>query len=396
MSKRTLPIILMTLATWLAGCDTRDERLHQLSQQSLARQAEQNKQMARQSQTTVETTKRLVDANAQSRIEFQKMQEELQAERASLDRQHERLEQERRTLARERKWESILGPLLSSGIGLIVAVLPLLVCIWLLRGLFGQTPDEQIGEVLIGELIAENPLLLKHNNDIDAQPAVGTVPVVEEYRRRGLPSDATISASAESKLLIIVEGQHDVAFLKQISTVLHEQDQNLPHLSELESAGQVLFVPTGGGDLSQWTNRFAHLNQREFHLYDREVQPLTDERQAVVAGVNRRADCQGVLTRKRSIENYLHPAAVQKVLDIDVAFADDDNVAESVAVATLERRGADWHNLSSRSQRKLRERAKQRLHRLVVPQMTVELLAERDPDGEVEGWLRTIATLLTD
>ena len=102
-----------------------------------------------------------------------------------------------------------------------------------------------------------------------------------------------------------------------------------------------------------------------------------------------------MLTRKRAIENYLHPLAIREALEIDVTFGDFEDVAEIVARATLRSRGnSRWDEIPGRGQRKLRERAKLRLHRHAVPRMTPVLLAERDPDGEVKGWLTAIARLL--
>jgi hypothetical protein len=77
------------------------------------------------------------------------------------------------------------------------------------------------------------------------------------------------SAARYDKLLVVVEGKHDVEFLKRISRILHVREGRLPDLSELESSGRLVFVPFGGGDIFGWTHRLAGLG-RELHLYDRE------------------------------------------------------------------------------------------------------------------------------
>lgn len=68
-------------------------------------------------------------------------------------------------------------------------------------------------------------------------------------------------------------------------------------------------------------------------------------------------------------------------------------MAESVAKSLLS--ASLWPSLSRRSQERLIYHTKRRLNVETVQAMTTELLAERDPEGEVVTWLRTIASLLT-
>ena len=77
-------------------------------------------------------------------------------------------------------------------------------------------------------------------------------------------------------------------------------------------------------------------------------------------------------------------------------FGDFDDVAEIAAKATFNpKEGGSWESLSRRARRRLRDKAKKWLNREAVDRMTPERLAERDPAGEVIGWLRTIAELAT-
>ena len=106
-------------------------------------------------------------------------------------------------------------------------------------------------------------------------------------------------ADERRHLVIVTEGIHDIAFLKSISTLLHSSDAQLPDLLRLEKAGRLTFIPTGGGSLCDWVYRLAGLGHREFHLYDREVPPVTEERLRLVAAINRRSGCVARLTGKR-------------------------------------------------------------------------------------------------
>ena len=198
------------------------------------------------------------------------------------------------------------------------------------------------------------------------------------------------------KLLVIVEGQHDLAFLRIISRTLHTDDPMLPDLGKLERAGAMVMVPIGGGDLLAWAARMAALGLREFHLLDREMPPATERRQQAVEIVNGRPHCRAQLTRKRALENYLHPRAVEEVTTLDLAFGDDDDVADIVARACFERQDHEltWVELPCRAKKRCRETAKRWLNRQAVERMTVELLDERDSEAEVRGWLEAIAEMV--
>ncbi len=96
------------------------------------------------------------------------------------------------------------------------------------------------------------------------------------------------AVAAHRPVLVFVEGGNNVEFLRRISGILHAADAALPDLSGLEHRGELVFVPFGGGDLRSWSCRFAHLGSPEFHLYDREMPPVTEERHEAARIVNSR------------------------------------------------------------------------------------------------------------
>ncbi len=133
------------------------------------------------------------------------------------------------------------------------------------------------------------------------------------------------------KLLVIVEGVHDIAFLRGISAMLHAHNSDLPDLGAMEHRGQLVFVPWGGVDLMQWTHRLAPLAKPEFHICDRETSPETELRWQYANVVNSRPGCCAVVTSKRSMENYVHPAAIREANGVDVKFGSNDDVADLIA-----------------------------------------------------------------
>ncbi len=196
------------------------------------------------------------------------------------------------------------------------------------------------------------------------------------------------------RVFVVVEGINDIQFLKHISAILHSANPALPHLARWEQQGELIFVPTGG-DLLAWTDRLAPLHKPELHLMDREVAPETELRQKAAACVNARPGCRALLTSKRSIENYLHPQALLEAGGLELSINDFDSVVEGVARQRLSVSAPDatWESLSQRARKRCCYYAKRWLNTRAVERMTPELLAARDPDGEVISWLELIREL---
>lgn len=147
-----------------------------------------------------------------------------------------------------------------------------------------------------------------------------------------------------------------------------------------------------------WSNRLVGLGVYQLHLYDREQPPETETRLATAARVNLHSRCEAIVTRKRALENYLHPAAIHEACGISVDFTDDDSVAELVARQRFAESGAplSWDQLTSRGRRRLRCRVKRDLNTSAVERMTVPRLDHQDPAGEIRQWLRLIADIVAD
>ena len=197
-------------------------------------------------------------------------------------------------------------------------------------------------------------------------------------------------------VLIVVEGGHDIEFLKRISRLLHADDSRLPDLEQEATHGRVLFLPAGGANLGPWTLSLNALELPEVHIYDREMAPETRVRSQLVAALNARPRCRAFVTRKRSLENYLHASAIRKASGMTLAFGDDESVASLAAQALYEAQPRDtlWDALSPRARKRLRDRAKRWLNTRAVDQMTIAELKERDREGEVTQWFAAIGAML--
>lgn len=221
--------------------------------------------------------------------------------------------------------------------------------------------------------------------------------ITETTHPRG-PDGPTISPGklCRPRLLIVLEGLNDCEFLRRLATVLRQEGEPVPDLARLEQQGAVILLPVGGGDLAAWARRLAPLQLPEFHLYDKEQSPETESRQSLIQQINQRSGCLAALTRKRSLENYLHPQAIRDALGVELAFGDETPLAEALAERCHQQavRALRWKALPRRRQKNLVQRAKRRLNTCVVTQMTVALLTQRDPRGEIRSWFAAIGQML--
>jgi hypothetical protein len=154
---------IWTVPTFLAlitvGCSSGDDRLVELSRESAERQAEQNRLVETNNRQVLEATNKLVEADAKSRTENIELHRQIETERSGINQQRDVLEQERRQIAGERIRDPIVADSILAVGGLIAAILPLLVCLALLRGLFQKSDQETIADVLIEDLVSRQPLL---------------------------------------------------------------------------------------------------------------------------------------------------------------------------------------------------------------------------------------------
>ena len=205
-------------------------------------------------------------------------------------------------------------------------------------------------------------------------------------------------APSATPVLIIVEGVHDVEFLRRLSSKLHLQHHSIPDLARLESEARVIFIPFGGGDVLPWAQRFAPLQCPEFHLYDREIEPETALRQQAVEVINSRTGCQALLLPKRSLESYLHPAAIFDAGGGQFSPRENEDIATEIARTWYSKQPPDlaWNELPCRSRRRKAAHVKRWLNREAVPHMTLGLLLQTDPTGELLAWIKAIGTATDD
>lgn len=193
---RAVMIAALLMLLTMIGCgpaaDMRDQRLSELAKHSTEQQARQNEAMAKQSQAVVEESQKLAEAaqqlvqsDAKARTDMIAAQErltsQLDQQRAAVDTGRDQLEHERKQIAAQRHRDPILAASIQT-VGLILAaLLPLVVCIYVIRQMCRAEPDDAaVASLLVTELTAERPLLLP-------APALRPTPALEHHAGPYLP-----------------------------------------------------------------------------------------------------------------------------------------------------------------------------------------------------------------
>jgi len=147
---RPNPLILMLLLVLILGCD--EEKLAQMANENSARQAEQNREMAKLNQHVAEGTKRLVEADASARKDFVQVQQKL-------DQQRQEIHAEQKQFAEQRYRDPIVANMILGSVVLLVCALPVVLGIYALRSTSQQGPEDGLAEMLVMELVSDEPAL---------------------------------------------------------------------------------------------------------------------------------------------------------------------------------------------------------------------------------------------
>lgn len=207
------------------------------------------------------------------------------------------------------------------------------------------------------------------------------------------------------KIFVGVEGKHDIAFLKGISKVLREAEQDVLDLEKMELEGELIFFPLGGSSLALWVSRLEHLSRPEFHLFDRDnIPPAGAKYQAEADAINMRDRCMAVITGKKEMENYIHFDAINEayaqqsnlVLGLAANFGDFDDVPATIAELVHNASGSPnaWEDLEVDVRGKKISKAKRNLNHVAVSLMTKARIDEVDPAEDIPGWFEQMKQLI--
>ena len=124
------------------------------------------------------------------------------------------------------------------------------------------------------------------------------------------------SNKGDARVAVAVEGPTDIDALVSFAKVLRSSG-DLPDFDETK----IFWIIGGGQTLKDWVER-RYLDRIQFpqiYLFDSDRTsaqlPPSIEKERRIAEINRRPNCQAFLSRKRTIENYVHPDAIARQSD---------------------------------------------------------------------------------
>jgi hypothetical protein len=210
--------------------------------------------------------------------------------------------------------------------------------------------------------------------------------IADEEVIKNVVADLGIVPDKRARVLVCVEGPHDLQFLKRINRLLRNED---PNVIDIFGDPRVALVVLGGSTLREWVNQhyLKNVGLPEVHIYDRdELKDGKYKYQEAKDAVTARGDGSiGFLTTKREMENYLHVDAIsdalQPVTGVSFSFPLTDDCDVEAEIKT--RLGG---------QGKIQRRSiKHWLNEDAADHMTLERLQGRNGYDEVKGWFLEIA-----
>lgn len=199
------------------------------------------------------------------------------------------------------------------------------------------------------------------------------------------------------KVLVYVEGNHDVNALKRYSHIISNDDRAVINLM---TSNEVGYVITGGSALKHYIEQrhLDGLGKPEVHIYDNDV----PEYRTLVQRINDQNDPgkKAFNTNKLELENYLHRQAIYEAYSEcgtdDVLLqeiADEMDVPYEVAKLLNSLNDNNWDDFDQKKQKELASNKKKFLNTQAVEKMTVERIKERNGYEEMCLWLTEISRL---
>lgn len=183
-----------------------------------------------------------------------------------------------------------------------------------------------------------------------------------------------------SRLVICVEGEFDIKFIKNIN-------KNIPELKEIIDIEeqQINIIPLLGGNLKNWVDRnyLKGSNVTEFHLYDRDSNSgrNTEQYQKQCVEINARNDnsiC--LMTDKREMENYIPKSLIEAEFNIDCNSIENWDIED---MPTFIENKTDFDEKA----------VKGILNGKLAKQITKEHLQELNSFDEIKSWFEKIKAI---
>ena len=187
----------------------------------------------------------------------------------------------------------------------------------------------------------------------------------------------------QSRVVICVEGENDVNFLRNINQTIPE----LKALIDLE-VEEISIIPLSGSKLITWINKnyLKNSNVLEYHIYDSDVQAYIDEVKKICEENDGRR--YAVNTTLLEMENYIPPKLVESEFRIELGEHKEQWLTLDIPKHLT--------NLVMTGIKDMGEREKvikTRLNGKLTKLITKEDLEEMGTYEEIESWFKEVSNL---
>lgn len=145
---------------------------------------------------------------------------------------------------------------------------------------------------------------------------IGGVPTIiteTTDKFRDVKKTLGVHESLDSKVVVCVEGENDVSFLRNVGRI-----PEFKRILDLAS-DEVSIIPMQGGTLKNWIERdyLKNSNVKEIHIYDSDVASYRDAVETMNAQNDGRR--HGFITRHYEMENYIPRNLVEQQFQLDLS-----------------------------------------------------------------------------
>lgn len=203
--------------------------------------------------------------------------------------------------------------------------------------------------------------------------------------------------SDKVKVLVYLEGNHDVNALKRYSDILNSGDETIINLTTTAAVGYVI---TGGSALKHYLEQkhLEGLGKPEVHIYDNDV---ADYRIAVnTINAQNNPNKKAYNTSKLELESFLHHEAIVEAYAANGQnitlnpIVDTDDVPTIVAEKIYALNGGDWSTLDPAEKKEKANSKKKLLNTQAIEQMTIARIQNRGVYDEIKSWLVQIQSFV--
>lgn len=198
-------------------------------------------------------------------------------------------------------------------------------------------------------------------------------------------NDLGILPSMGARVAVCVEGKHDIDFLLNLNNLFITQGYDIVDLSKEKS---VALIGMGGSSLKDWVDRQYLLNFGipEIHIYDSDNGSSKQHEYAEQAKkINLRTDgSKAFITKKREMENYIHPEAIKKAFATQYRRECDIKIDDTTDVENY---------IFEKMEKPKKRMIKDFLNKECTKYLTIDMLKEINAFEEILDWFTYISKI---